>query len=186
MNLKIVPILLPLLLSTSLFAQEIKDVSLSDSNYGIILDAVKTGYFPLTADNSFQSEKPVNRKEMALIIDKLLSGESNSQLTKVQLQELLGLSKSFKSTAVQFQKFQTEISTEQKRLDDEQKVLHRDISRLALQLDSANAIIDKLQKESDNTTSLNIKLQELKAARSEENTTMWIAIAISIILGIVK
>jgi hypothetical protein len=175
-----------LLLTTSIMAQAIKDVPNSDPSYDVINTAIKSGYLPLYSDNTFQSTQPVTRKEMALILDKLLSGDSNADLTKVQIQELLGLSKSFKSKSVQFDKIQTDLSAEQRRLDDEQKVINTDISRLSSELASTNMTIVEMKNNNAADASRNVEITALKKEIEDQRLSMWVAIGISIILGIIK
>jgi DNA helicase IV len=121
-----------------------------------------------------------------LILDKLLSGDSNADLTKVQIQELLGLSKSFKSKSVQFDKIQTDLSAEQRRLDDEQKVINTDISRLSSELASTNMTIVEMKNNNAADASRNVEITALKKEIEDQRLSMWVAIGISIILGIIK
>ena len=176
-----------LLIASTLSAQQIKDVPLTDSGYPAVSSAVKMGYLPLSSDNTFQSDQAVSRKEMAIILDKLLSGESKADLTKVQIQELLGLSKSFKAKVVQFEKIQTDLTAAQSRLDDDQKAIHGDISRLTEQLSSANATIEYLKINTTKQASgRNIEIEKLKNESSDQHSAMWVAIGLSLILGIIK
>jgi len=175
-----------LLIASTLSAQQIRDVPLTDAGYPAVSSAVKMGYLPLSSDNTFQSDQAVSRKEMAIILDKLLSGESKADLTKVQIQELLGLSKSFKAQVVQFEKIQTDLTSAQSRLDDDQKAIHGDISRLTEQLTSTNATIEEIKTTTAKQTSGNIEIEKLKKESSDQHLAMWVAIGVSFFLGIVK
>jgi len=186
MNYRVTFIAVAVVLSSSVFAQQIRDVPMTDPGYPAVNSAVKMGYLPLSSDNSFQADQAVSRKEMAIILDKLLSGESKADLTRVQIQELLGLSKSFKNQVIQFEKIQTELSTSQTRLDDEQKAAHSDISRLTEQLASANATIEDLKTNSAGRTADTIEIEKVKKEAADQHVAMWVAIAASLILGIVK
>jgi hypothetical protein len=52
-------------------AQSFKDVPSTDPNYKAIEQAVKRGYLSFYQDQQFQPDKPLSRKEMALIIQKI-------------------------------------------------------------------------------------------------------------------
>lgn len=91
-------LLLCALLVTPIAAQAITDVPKTDPAYPAISNAVKDGYLSLNADNTFQGNKPITRRELAIFLDKLTSDTSGGQLTKPQIQELQQLAKSYKNS----------------------------------------------------------------------------------------
>jgi len=197
MKIKSALLLSVLCLATTVNAQQINDVPKNDPVYPIIIESVRHGYLPLNSDNLFNADAPVTRKEMSVIIDKLLAGETSSDLTKPQIQELLGLSRSFKTQSQEIEKNQKDLTAAQIKLDDEQKAIHQDISLLTAQLSSANAEIVELR------TSMNAQIAELRTSMNAQNGTndalekykktanddrnaMWVGIALSLIIGIFK
>ncbi|NBV41754.1 S-layer homology domain-containing protein [bacterium] len=169
---------LSLVLTTSSFsiaadATVIKDIPAADPTYPAVLGAVQQGYLPLYSDNEFRPEQSINRKELAIILDKLLSDDtSQTSLSKIQIQELLNLARSFKAQTVSADIRQNVLETEQKRQDDEQKALHQDISALH-------------EKVAENTV-LKTQIEQLKKENNDQHLYMWIGIGTSLLLGLIK
>ncbi len=169
-------------LTTSLiFGQKIPDISTTDPSYPMAINAVKYGYLILSQDGQFKPDAAVSRKELSVIIDKLLAGDASTDLTKPQIQELLGLSKSFKTQVTTLETTQQMVETEQVRLSDEQKATHKDISALQAKLTSANIEINQLKSQ---VAALDPTQRE-KADR-DEKTAMWVSIAVALLFGIFK
>lgn len=133
---KLTPIIMAvLILSGVAHAQlssvtSVSDVSPKDPAFGAITQSLRQGYFRLSQDNQFLPDTAVTRKEMASILDQLLDSDANNGLSRVQIQELLNLAKTFKSHTVSTTQTATDLATYQTRLSTEQTVLHTDLSRL--------------------------------------------------------
>ncbi|NDC82744.1 S-layer homology domain-containing protein [bacterium] len=172
--------------SSPLVAQNIKDVSTSDPGYAAVENAVKLGYLPLSTDNSFQADTPVTRKELALILDKILSGDPKTELTKAQYQELLALSKSFKNQAIQFDTIRTTLSDRQLRLDDDQKALQSDVSSLNMSVIDTQKSVSLIKSSLSKSDTEASEIEKIKKENSEQHLSIWVAIALSLVLGIIK
>jgi hypothetical protein len=142
--------------------QPIKDVSKSDSSYRAINKAVKYGYLPLLTGHTFQGSQAVTRKELAVIIDKLLKkvNQSNLSLTESEIQELANLSRTFKGTFTSSETSLGQVSNDISLILEEQKVLNADVSK-------TQEIIDELKRENE-----------------QQKLHMWVGIGIAAALGI--
>ncbi|NDD66612.1 hypothetical protein EBZ35_03040 [bacterium] len=108
----------------------VSDVSPKDPSFGAITQSLRQGYFRLNPSNQFLPDTAVTRKELASILDQLLDTDANNELTRVQIQELLNLAKTFKSHTVSTTQTTSDLATSHTRLSTEQTVLHTDVSRL--------------------------------------------------------
>ena len=106
------------------------------SGYPAIQRVVKKGYFStFDKGKTFFPDKPVSRKELALIVDRLLQlSQSNDTLTRAEMQELSLLSKNFKSYLVSQKLGESQFSQDVKALKTEQTILHHDLSALQTEI----------------------------------------------------
>jgi len=146
-------------------AQAISDVPKTDPAYPAISSAVKDGYLSLSADNSFQANKPITRRELAIFLDRLVSDTSGTQLTKPQIQELQQLSKSYKNNFL--------------NLD----------TAIASQNSSVTTILNNTSSTYKDLWKINDELrEEIKSMREENERNqlyMWIGIAAAAVTGII-
>jgi len=153
------PIILAfLLLSSVIHAQlssvtTVSDVSPKDPAFGAITQSLRQGYFRLDTGNQFLPDTAVTRKEMASILDQLLDTDANNELTRVQVQELLNLAKTFKSHTLSTSQTTSDLATSHTRLSTEQTVLHTDLSRLTDRLATLEQQVQALSSD-------NIRLQK--------------------------
>ena len=142
------------------YAQTINDVAKSDGAYPAVLSAVRGGYLSVFKDGVFDANRPVSRKELAVVIDRIVNqAEPSAVLTKTDQQELTQLSKTFKNVLTDVD---TRLRTQQDQLKlvlDEQKVLHHDISQTQ----------DQFQ-------------QEIKGVR-EQQTYLWVGVGVAAFLA---
>lgn len=135
-----------LALTTLVYGTPISDVNKSDAGYQSIKKAIDGGYLSLLQNNSFQGQRTITRRELAVILDKLTSeiDGSGSSLSRSKLQELSHLSKSFKARLQTQDVFTKKTAEDLNLLKNEQKVLHYDISQVSSQIQN-----NKLQSELD-------------------------------------
>lgn len=158
---------------------DVSDVPKNDSAYEAIVQSVDQGYMNLFSDQSFQGQRPLTRREMAIVIDKLLSELEGVGLTlsKAELQELSHLAKTFKSQLATYDNTQQSTAQAQKQFNDEQKVLHYQLTELE----------DKIQALSQSNDQLNKKVTQLteKVQRQEKtNRFLWGGIVGALLLGL--
>lgn len=115
------------------FAEPIKDIDKTDPLYQQVSNAVSLGYLSLI-DGKFLPNHPLSRKDAVTIIDKLLTLKESDNapltLSKAELQELLNLSKNFK-TYMASTDVEKRISKDMmNKLDNEQKVINADMNQL--------------------------------------------------------
>ena len=75
--------------------QKITDVPASDAAYPAIKRSVEKGYFTLMDGNKFLPEQGVNRKELALLLDRLDELTKKASLSAGDIIELKSFSKQF-------------------------------------------------------------------------------------------
>jgi hypothetical protein len=139
-------IILLIVISQIAYGAKIKDVSQKDPAYLAVKKAVNGSYLALKKDGSFQAQKSVTRKELAISIDKLLR-EVDTQglnLNKAEVQELVNLAKKFKGYLVDYESNKKLVNTKLTSVSDEQKVFHNDLSKINSEL---KADIEKMKKE---------------------------------------
>lgn len=150
--MKLVSIILVTLLIISPIANAavISDVSVSDGSYQSIKNSVDKGYMSLFRNKSFQGGRPVTRKELALVIDKLSKKlESQKiQLSKSDLQELIHLSKNFKSYLIKHDAQNSLLEQTITNLQNEQKTMNYDLSTINDQL--RTEIVEIKQQNANN------------------------------------
>ena len=116
----------------------IEDVPKTDSTYPAVKNVVEKGYFSTFDDGKkFMPDKPVTRKEMALILDKVIrKTELKQPLTRTEMQELSKLSKTFKTYLVSHQTGASNYDQKFGTLETEQSVLHHDLTQLTDELNT--------------------------------------------------
>ncbi len=167
MKRKLSSAMLMVMLGTSVMAQGFGDVPKSDAAFPAISRAVNGGYLSLGSDNIFGGQQPVTRREMALVIEKLLTDtdQQNLNLSRNDIQELKTLLKAFKGYMADYDANAKTQSLTLSNLDAEQKTVNRDMSRLQ--------------------ESLTQKLEANKKQQETQNLYMWIGIAASAFLGLI-
>jgi len=135
------------------------DLPKNDPAYPAAQKAVNAGYLSLFSEGRFLPDRPITRKEMALILDRVLKsdGSLDLKLTKADIQELQNLSKQFKGYLVDQDKSAHTFSQRMMAAESEQKVLHYEQSRLV---------------ESN---------KKLKKDAEEQKNLLWIAIGLAFI-----
>ena len=121
-----------LILPSLLSAQDIRDVPDKDGASPAIKRSVKEGYLPLYQNKKFKPGQSINRRELAIAIDKLLDeiNSKNLLLNKVQIQELTHLSSSYKPAFTTMRTEVDSLSERIQKLQSENSQLHHDLSRL--------------------------------------------------------
>ena len=159
-------ILFVLFFSISVYGQPIKDISTSSSLYPAVKKSVDKGYLSLFQDNQFQGNRRVTRKEMALIIDKILTEleAKKLNLTTAEIQEILHLSKSFKGNTIDQKSRLKSISNTINLLLEDQKIVQYDLTE----------INDQLTKE----------LTQIKKENADWRLYFMIGVTVSTVLGL--
>lgn len=148
----------------------ISDVEKTDPAYKSISRTIDSGYLSLLQGNTFQGQRTITRRELAVILDQLILeiDQAGVSLSKSKLNELSNLSKTFKgklqNNTVEQEKL-TELLT---GIKQEQTTLHYDLSRLT-------------QKVKNN--SLQNELDMVKDELETQKMYTWVAIGLGI-LGI--
>ena len=155
-----------------LYGQSISDVPRSDAAYSSIKKAVKKGYLSLFSNKKFNADKSISRKEMALILDKLLSkiDTQNLDLSQSELEELENLSKTFKNNLTNLE---NNLNVSQDLIDqvkDEQIILHTEVSKI---VDNVSKIDETKSGNQTNVTQLKNEITNLKQTQEQY---FWIAI----------
>lgn len=121
-----------------LFAQTISDVPRTDAAYTAIQQVVREGYLSLFSNNAFRGDMPVTRREVAIVVDKLLK-EMDLQslnLTKAEVQELVNLTKNYKFLLTEGQSSQKLFLDKMTLLENEQKAINYDLSKINQELNT--------------------------------------------------
>ncbi len=146
---KISTVLLAALFTASFaYGQRISDVSKQDPSFSAISKVVKQGYLSLNDKDQFDAQSPVNRKELALILDKLTSDtdQTSAGLTRIDTQEIKSSIKIFKQYFSDYESTLTKNATVMTRLANEQKVINTDLTKIN---DELNAQIQDMKKENE-------------------------------------
>ncbi|MFA5879953.1 MAG: S-layer homology domain-containing protein [Candidatus Margulisiibacteriota bacterium] len=132
-----------LLVSTCSYAQTkntiaINDVPPNDPTYNYISNSISDGYLTLLKDKNFAPDQPVTRREVSIIINKLLDEieVKKTDLSKAELQELTNLSKTFKTYLVSSDTFWNKSEGRLKKIEADQTVNNNDINKLSEQLEN--------------------------------------------------
>ena len=148
-------------LSVSVFAQQISDVSAKSAEYSAVQHSVNKGYFSLVDGNQFLPNQSVTRSELALILQRLDTLSTKSDLSNQDIAELKDFSVRFKKYLANQETSTEVVGSEVSLIQTEQKALNSDISRLEE------------------------KVQIVKKKRKEQETFLWIALGLSV-LSILK
>lgn len=111
-------------------ATEIKDVPPSDPAYEAINFSIDQGFFTLFTNKTFQSQKPITRKDMAFILFRLNKIENKEKLAKHTIDALNQLSKEFKPLLQANHEKIDLLGSDFTLLKHENESLHDDLSRL--------------------------------------------------------
>jgi len=158
---------LMIVLSTTTMGQTISDVSKTDAGYNAISNSVKNGYLSLNNKDTFLGQQPVTRREMALIIEKLLydTDQQELNLTRNDIQEMKTLLKAFKSYMANYDSGLKTSALSLSKIEDEQKTLNLEMSRL-----------------NDNWRD---KLNEMKIEQEKQTMYLWFGVAAAAFFGLV-
>ncbi len=125
-------------ISVLCFAQQtITDVATSDPAYPAIKRSVEKGYITLMDGTKFLPDQGVNRKELAIMMDRLDSISNKATLSPNDIVQLKSFSKQFKTYLESQQNSKVLVDSEVKLVKTEQKTMNYDMSR----------IDDKLQQQ---------------------------------------
>jgi len=119
-------------------ALAISDVAKTDASYSAIEQAISKGYLSIFDNDQFLPDKPLTRRELALILQKVEATQLD--LSKSEIQELKRLSQSFKKYLADQDASAGLLGDRMKAAEQEQKVLHYDLSK-------AHEEIESLKKE---------------------------------------
>jgi hypothetical protein len=144
------------------YAVTINDVEQRDIAYPSIQKSVEKGYMSLYSGDNFKGDKPLSRKEMAIVLDRVLKDIDieNLNLSKAELQELVHLAKTFKTYLSEHDVKVKKLGQKLEGLETEQKTLNKDI------------------------TKYEDKLKQMKKQNDDQHFYMMIGIALAGILGV--
>jgi len=125
--------------------QKITDVPASDAAYPAIKRSVDKGYFTLMDGNKFLPEQGVNRKELALLLDRLDELTQKASLSAGDIIELKSFSKQFKGYMESQQNAKGFVDSEVNLIKTEQKTINYDISRVEDHIQQ----VEKTRKEQE-------------------------------------
>ncbi|MFC1751930.1 S-layer homology domain-containing protein [Thermoproteota archaeon] len=129
---KLASLILFCMITAPLIGATIKDIPQSDPNYPAVKNCVNSGYLPLFNDQTFRGNKTISRKELAVVIDKLITDidKQGMNLNKDQVQELVNLAKEYKLYIENIETYQNSSDSRFSTINDEQITLHNDISEI--------------------------------------------------------
>ena len=132
----------------NIYADTVTDVSKTDPAYQAVQQSVKLGYLSVFNDGEFLPTQNVSRKEMAVILDKIIQQYDTGlvQLSRAELQELAKLSRSFKAYLTKQDTSAVKFKDRMVAVEDEQRVIHHDLTALSDQVQ----VVDR--KNQDQTT----------------------------------
>ena len=110
--------------------QKITDVPTSDAAYPAIKRSVAKGYFSLMDGTKFLPDQSVNRKELALLLDRMDSISKKATLSANDIVQLKSFSKQFKTYLESQQNSKVLVDSEVKMVKTEQKTINYDVSRV--------------------------------------------------------
>ena len=144
----------------------ISDVQKSDPAYNAIEKSVEKGYLSLGSNDSFMSQTPVNRRELAVVIVKMMDELENSQssMSKSDLQSLKQLSKIYQDYFVNYEAQLKKLDTKIDTLSGEQKSLD-------WEYDKINEVLKK-------------EIQQLRKEKDEQFWQFWGGILVACILSL--
>lgn len=112
------------------FADKIKDVSPQDTALPSIQYAIDKGYLSLFQNQKFQGNSPINRREMALILNKLNQDSLKLKLNASDINTLLHFSNKVSSYMKAITQKNDQLILQLESLKEENLVLNHDISLL--------------------------------------------------------
>ncbi|MBT5856570.1 hypothetical protein HOH87_08075 [bacterium] len=120
------------LLSGSVVAATVSDVPVTDPAYQAVKQSVDQGYLPLFQGSRFLPDQAVSRKELAVVMDKLIAAENarDLDLTDSEKKELARLAKSFKAYLAKQDNAAGAVQGQVTGIAKEQKVLHYDMTKV--------------------------------------------------------
>lgn len=121
--------------------QKITDVKTSDAAYPAIKRSVQKGYFTLMDGTKFLPDQGVNRKELAILLDRMDSLSTKATLSANDIVQLKSFSKQFKTYLESQQNSKVLVDSEVKRVKTEQKTMNYDVSRLEEQVQEQNTFM---------------------------------------------
>lgn len=139
-------VLVGVLTMRPVFAASISDMSTGDDAYDSAQRAVDAGWLPLFQNNNFLPDRPINRRELAMVLDRI-GGQSRivtQSLTPVQASELVQLSKEFKAYIIRTDSQLTSINAALMQTVTENTVLKMDYAKL---MDSYQDEVGRLRAE---------------------------------------
>ena len=141
--------------------QKITDVPASDSSYPAIKRSVEKGYFTLMDGTKFLPDQSVNRKEMAILLDRMDELTKKASLSANDIVELKSFSKQFKIYLESQQNSKGLVDSEVNQIKTEQKTINYDISRVE------------------------DHIQQVEKSRKEQEIYIWLGLGLGL-LGLVK
>ena len=146
------------LLTSFLFAQHITDVSAGDKSYSSIKNSVKKGYLSLYSDNTFRPDQSLSRKEIAVMLDQILTYVDNNKLSisAADIEDLNRLSQTFRQSFVDIETSMISLNDSTVDLAEEQKAIQYDL------------------------TEYHQKVKTLE----DQNRYLWVGIGVAAVLGI--
>ncbi len=110
--------------------QKITDVPTSDPAYPSIKRSVEKGYLTLMDGTKFLPDQSVNRKEIAILLDRIDSVSKKASLSSNDILQLKSFSKQFKTYLESQQNSKVLVDSAVKLVKTEQKTVNYDVSRL--------------------------------------------------------
>ncbi len=116
----------------------ISDVTESDPAYRYIANSINNGYLALLKDKTFSPDQPISRRDMSIILDKLLLNinEKRFDLSAIEIQELTLLAKNFKAYIVDNDSSWNQSKNTIKKMATEQEAMNNDINKLTEEIQS--------------------------------------------------
>eukprot|EP01047_Picozoa_sp_COSAG01_P011777 COSAG01_NODE_519_length_16012_cov_4.344058_5_plen_166_part_00 len=129
--------------SLTLAVSPIADLNANDPAYTAVKSALGKGYFTLYNNRTFQGNRAISRKEMAILITRLNQDKKEAKLAPSTISSLSNLSQTFKPLLSGVQSDYSKLQSKFFELQEENKSLHHDFSKLQ----EDNSILNKTVKE---------------------------------------
>ncbi|MBT5954271.1 hypothetical protein HOG98_06080 [bacterium] len=149
-------LILNLLGQSLLFAQTISDISPKSNNYQAIKLAVKNHYLSVNSNKEFTGDSFLKRSDAAIMaykLDKAIQSNKLS-LTKVQIDELTKLSRTFKPFILETEKLKKSTASKLSELEHNQKVIINDLTNVNESL--KNQLISMKKEHNDHVLYLSV------------------------------
>ena len=155
-------IVIIMMVSMASYAQQsITDVASSDPAYPAIKRSVDNGYLTLMDGTKFLPDQAVNRKELAILLDRMDSLTKKAALSPNDIVELKSFSKQFSTYLASQQNSQGLVDSEVNLIKTEQKTINYDMSRIEEHI------------------------QEVEKTRKEQEVYIWLGLGLGI-LGLLR